>query len=227
MQKLVAGVHQFQKHIFGPQRELFEHLSKGQRPDTLFVTCSDSRVVPNLITQTDPGDLFVLRNAGNIVPPWGAVQGGEAATIEYAVSVLGIEHIVVAGHSECGAMKALFDPTAAANLPAVRAWLAHAESTRRVVVEAYSDLSPEDRLNVATQENVLCQLESLRTHPAVAAALTRGKLHLHGWVYKIRTGEVFAYDVERGQFVPVAEQVRTGTYVRQASSRRLAVTVGI
>jgi carbonic anhydrase len=226
MKKLVAGVHQFQRTIFASQRELFEHLSKGQRPDTLFITCSDSRVVPNLITQTDPGDLFVLRNAGNIVPPWGAVQGGEAATIEYAVSVLGIETIVVTGHSECGAMKALFDPPPASDLPAVRSWLAHAESTRRVVVEAYPDLSPEHRLNVAIQENVLCQLENLRTHPAVASALMRGKLRLHGWVYKIASGEIYAYDVEREQFSPISEQVRPAP-AKPMSSRRLAVTSGL
>src|SRR5947209_1011259 len=110
MQKLVEGVHHFQANIFSPQRELFERLADGQSPVALFITCSDSRINPNLLTQTEPGELFILRNAGNLVPPYGAGPGGEAATVEFATAALGIRDIIVCGHSHCGAMRALLAP---------------------------------------------------------------------------------------------------------------------
>jgi carbonic anhydrase len=202
MQKLVQGLHQFQKEIFSEKQGLFESLKNGQRPLALFIACSDSRINPNLLTQTEPGELFIMRNAGNIVPPYGAVQGGEAATIEYAVSVLKVEDIIVCGHSHCGAIGALLDQDQVKHLPAVRAWLSHAEATRRIIDENYKHIvEPESRLTASIEENVLVQLENLRTHPSVAAALVRKALHLHGWVYKFETGEVFHYDAEVGQFV--------------------------
>lgn len=200
MQKLLEGIHQFQESVFGPRRKLFERLVAGQHPEALFITCSDSRVDPHLITQSDPGDLFTLRNAGNIVPPFGATNGGEGATIEFAISALNIEDIVVCGHSHCGAMKALLNRESVAAMPTVAEWLAMAESTRRIVVDKYPDVAGDKLLSITVQENVLVQLENLRTHPAVAAALARGKVKLHGWVYKIETGEVFEFDPERGQF---------------------------
>ncbi len=205
MQKLAHGVHKFQQEVFGAHRELFTKLAEKQAPHTLFITCSDSRISPNLLTQTAPGEIFILRNAGNIVPSYGGQIGGEAATIEFAVAGLGLEHIVVCGHSNCGAMKALLEPETVRDLPAMRSWLANAEVTRRVVAENYPDRCGDDLLNVVTQENVLAQLESLRTHPAVASRIAAGTLHLHGWVYKIPTGEVFAYDPAEGQFRPLAE----------------------
>lgn len=205
MHKLAQGVHKFQREVFGSHRALFAKLADGQKPHTLFITCSDSRINPNLLTQTAPGEIFILRNAGNIVPSWGAPVGGEAATIEYAVSALDVEHIVVSGHSGCGAIKAVLDPDSTNSMPAVRQWLGHAETTRRIVEENYAGLPMEELISIATQENVLAQLENLRTHPSVAARLAKGKLALHGWVYKIVTGEVFAYDPEEGQFRPLAE----------------------
>ena len=204
MQKLLQGIHHFQDNVFSSQRELFERLAEGQHPDALFITCSDSRINPNLITQTDPGELFIIRNAGNIVPPYGAANGGEGATIEFAVVGLGIQHIIVCGHSHCGAMKGLLQPEGLTGMPLMAAWLGHAEATRRIARQKYEDRPAEALLNVAIQENVLVQLENLRTHPAVAAALAGGKLKLHAWVYKIETGQVFAYDPERGQFAPLA-----------------------
>lgn len=209
MEKLVKGIHQFQRDIFSSQRALFEQLAKGQRPETLFITCSDSRIVPSQFTQTDPGELFLMRNAGNIIPPYGAANGGEAGTIEYAVAALGVQHIIVCGHSHCGAVSALLEPSLTHELPAVSAWLGHAESTRRIVRDVYAHLPREAKLSAAIQEHVLCQLENLRTHPSVASALAMGRVHLHGWVYKIETGDVFAYDPERGQFVPVTEIARS------------------
>jgi carbonic anhydrase len=204
MEKLVRGIHRFQDNYFSSQQELFARLAHGQTPEALFITCSDSRISPTLLTQTQPGDLFILRNAGNIVPPHRASSGGEAATIEYAVAALGVKDIIVCGHSHCGAMKALLDPAEVEDLPAVAHWLSHAETTRRIIKENYSGLDDAARLGAAVEENVLVQLENLRTHPTVAARLAKGDLHLHGWVYKIATGEVFDYDPVSGQFVQLA-----------------------
>jgi carbonic anhydrase len=202
----MQGLHHFQTAIFGSQRELFERLAKGQSPETLFITCSDSRIDPNLLTQTEPGELFILRNAGNLVPPYGASQGGEAATIEFAVAGLGVKEIIVCGHSHCGAMKGLLDPPPAKDFPALTHWLSHAESTRRVVRDKYAGREGASLLNVTIQENVLAQLENLRTHPVVASGLAQDKLKLHGWIYKIETGEVFAYDPQSSQFQLLTEQ---------------------
>jgi carbonic anhydrase len=202
VQKLVQGIHQFQSTIFASQRELFERLSKRQSPDALFITCSDSRINPNLITQTGPGELFIARNAGNIVPPYGAMCG-EAATIEFALAGLDVKDIIVCGHSLCGAMDAILNPGKVADLPALRAWLLHAEATRRIVIENYKHLSDAAKLTATVEENVLVQLENLRTHPLVASRLAKGALNLHGWVYKIETGQVFAFDVAEGQFKPL------------------------
>jgi carbonic anhydrase len=214
MQKLAKGVHKFQQEAFGAHQELFTKLAEKQSPHTLFITCSDSRISPNLMTQTAPGEIFILRNAGNIIPTYGGHVGGEAATIEFAVAGLGLEHIVVCGHSNCGAMKALLAPDTLKDLPAMKSWLGNAEVTRRIVTENYPDRTGDDLLNVVTQENVLAQLESLRTHPAVASRVARGQLHLHGWVYKIPTGEVYAYDPVEGQFRPLADAAVAETRAR-------------
>lgn len=219
MQKLVQGIHHFHDHVFRSRREFFERLAQGQQPLALFITCSDSRVQPNLITQTEPGELFILRNAGNLIPPHGAANGGEGATIEYAVSVLGIEDIILCGHSGCGAMQSMLDPESMAELPAVAKWLRHADATRQIVREVYGHLESEKRLTAAVEENVLVQLENLRTHPSVAAGLARGRLKLHGWVYKIETGQVFTYEPASGQFVPLAEEAPPAN---APDSRRLA-----
>jgi carbonic anhydrase len=201
MEKLSKGIQSFQKNYFRANSQLFEQLATGQSPDTMFITCADSRIAPSLLMQAEPGSLFSLRNAGNIVPPYGAVHGGESATIEYAIAVLNIKNIVICGHSQCGAIKALLQPDAAQDLPAVRSWLAHAEATRRIVKENYASLDKEALLEAAIKENVLVQLENLCTHPTVAARLAQGKVHLHGWFYDIKTGEVSAYDPAQEQFV--------------------------
>ncbi len=205
VQQLVAGVHHFKRQVFRQQRELFARLAGGQSPQTLFITCSDSRIDPNLITHTDPGDLFVVRNAGNIIPAYTAASGGEIASIEFAVAGLAVSDIVVCGHSHCGAMKGLLHPEYLTEMPAVAQWLTHAEATRRIVKSKYGQLAPSDQLDVAIEENVLVQIENLQTHPAVALALAEGKLKLHGWVYDIATGEVYAYDDSAEQFVPLGE----------------------
>ena len=206
MQKLVQGIHHFRSNIFRSQRELFERLAAGQQPEALFITCSDSRINPNLITQTDPGELFILRNAGNIVPPHGAANSGEEATIEFAVVGLGIKDLIVCGHSHCGAMKGLLQPGTLHDMPALVTWLSHAEAARRIMKEKYGHLADQALLTATAQENVLIQLKNLQTHPAVAVGLAQGDLKLHGWMYKIETGEVFAYDPDRNQFVPLADR---------------------
>jgi carbonic anhydrase len=215
MQKLVQGIHQFQNHIFSSQRELFERLANGQNPETLFITCSDSRINPNLLTQTDPGDLFILRNAGNIIPPYGAAGGGEAATIEYALTVLGVKDVIICGHSLCGAMSGLLKPESVKDLPCVVQWLGHAEATRRIMKENYAHLEGSALLTAAVEENVLVQLENLRTHPSIAVGLSRGNVKLHGWVYKIETGQVYTFDPDSSQFKPLTELYEAGTAPRR------------
>ncbi len=199
MRKLLKGVHQFQTTYFSTHREMFEQLSLGQHPRILFITCSDSRIDPNLITQTEPGELFIIRNVGNIIPPYGAATtGGEGAAIEYAIEILGVKHIIVCGHSHCGAMKGLLQlGNLTETIPLVHDWLKYAESTRRVIKEYYKDGEGEELLNATIEENVLTQLENLRTYPAVHAKLYKGLIQLHAWVYKIETGGVFVYSAER------------------------------
>ena len=205
MQKLIQGIHQFQSEDFVPLQGLFQTLAKGQSPETLFITCSDSRIDPNMLTRSKPGDLFIIRNAGNIIPPHGAASGGEAATVEFAVAALRVKDIIICGHSHCGAMQGLLEPDQVASLPAVASWLTHAETTKRIIRDNYSELQGDRLLMATVEENVLVQLEHLRTLPSVASRLVRGDLNLHGWVYKIETGEVFAYDFATGQFVGIAE----------------------
>jgi carbonic anhydrase len=208
MQKLVQGIHQFQQDIFSEKQRLFENLVDGQRPMALFITCSDSRIDPSLLTQTEPGELFILRNAGNIVPPYGTINGGEAATIEFAVSALGVKDIVICGHSHCGAMSGVLEPSKLDDLPAVRNWLSYAEATQRIMRENYDHISEANaRLTATVEENVLVQIEHLRTHPSVAAALGRKELTLHAWVYKFETGQVFDYLPEREQYLPIEGKI--------------------
>ncbi len=203
MQQFLSGVHQFHSQVFQRERDFFEKLVTGQSPSALFVTCSDSRVDPNLITQAGPGDLFVLRNAGNIVPPYGASNGGESATIEYAVAALGVRDIVICGHSRCGAINALLNPETARDLPLVTNWLNHAETTRRIIRENYSNVSGDALIEAAIQEHVLVQIENIQTHPAVAVKLQRGELTLHAWVYRLESGEILAYSGDDRCFEPL------------------------
>jgi carbonic anhydrase len=208
MDKIIAGARRFSTEVYPRDRGFFEQLaSKQQKPLALFITCSDSRVNPNLITQTEPGDLFLIRNAGNIVPPYTGSSGGEAATLEYSVDVLGIRHIIICGHSQCGAMKALLANRDLDHLPAVKAWCGHAEATRRIVEQKYRDLAPAELAVAATEENVLVQLNNLSTHPCVAARLASGEMHLYGWYYDIGGGLIRHYDQAQRRFVELREQV--------------------
>jgi carbonic anhydrase len=202
MEKILAGVQQFHRYEYSQNRRFFESLAnKQQKPLALFITCADSRVNPNLITKTEPGDLFLIRNAGNIVPTYGSNMGGEAATIEYSLEVLGIRNIILCGHSQCGAMKAMLEGTSLENLPASKAWFSHAEATRRIVQAKYRDLALPERVLVAAEENVLVQMNNLSTHPAVAEHLSSGELKVYGWYYDIGGGRILQYDQPSGRFL--------------------------
>ncbi|EKM95903.1 carbonic anhydrase [Stutzerimonas degradans] len=196
---IIGGVKRFREEIYPQQRELFEKLAFEQKPRAMFITCADSRIIPELITQSSPGDLFVTRNVGNVVPPYGQMLGGVSTAIEFAVVALGVQHIIICGHSDCGAMKAVLDPAPLQRMPTVKAWLRHAEVARHVV-EENCGCANEHTLGILTEENVVAQLDHLRTHPSVAARLASGQLFIHGWVYNIGTSEIRAYDAQTGEF---------------------------
>ncbi|HZN34209.1 MAG TPA: carbonic anhydrase [Pirellulaceae bacterium] len=230
MEKLIAGVHRFRRLEYPAQQDFFQQLAnKDQKPVALFITCADSRVHPNLITQTEPGDLFLIRNAGNIVPPHGAPTGGETATIEYAVEVLGIRNIIICGHSQCGAMQALLGNGSLDHLPAVKAWCAHAEATRRIVRQKYRDLSGHELAVAATEENILVQMNNLSTHPCVAARLASDELHIFGWYYDIGCGLVLQYVQHEGRFVEINDEAHLAHPRRNVPSpgQRLALQGGL
>jgi carbonic anhydrase len=213
MRKLITGLQAFQANYVSTHRDLLEQLSHGQKPRVLFITCSDSRIDPNLLTQTDVGELFVIRNAGNIIPPYGAANGGEGGTIEYAIQALGIEQVVICGHSHCGAMKGLLQlGKLEEQMPLVYDWLKHTEATRRLVLENYSHLEGEQLLEVAIAENVLTQIDNLKTYPIIHSRLYQGKLKIYGWVYLIETGEVLAYDAEKHAYIAPQSQLEREGY---------------
>jgi carbonic anhydrase len=210
MHRLLQGVHKFRKDEFGNFRKLFRKLSQeGQNPHTLFITCSDSRVLAELITQSKPGDLFVVKNIGNIVPPAGATgsTNSTAAAIEFAVEVLRVSDIVVCGHSQCGAIAALLGQLPVGpNMPHLHDWLTLAAPVREMVKTDYTDLNTPDELSiVAAVENVLYALDNLHGYHCVQERLADGSLRLHGWFFKIATAELFAYDPETQQFQAIAE----------------------
>lgn len=208
MRKLISGLSQFRSTYYSAHRDLFEQLAHGQKPRVLFITCSDSRIDPNLMTQTNIGELFIIRNAGNIIPPYGAANGGEGAAVEYAMHALDIEQIVVCGHSHCGAMKGLLQlAQLEAEMPLVYDWLKHAEATRRLVRENYSHYQGEELLEVTIAENVLTQIDNLKTYPVIHSKLYQGKLKIYGWIYHIETAEIFAYDPITHSYVHPQNQI--------------------
>lgn len=208
MKKLIRGLDKFRETYVSSHQELLEQLALGQKPRVLFVTCSDSRVAPNLITDTDVGELFVIRNAGNIIPPYGAANGGEGGTIEYAISALEIEQVVVCGHSNCGAMKGLLKLNKLQkDMPLVYDWLKHAEATRRLVMENYPHYQGKDLMDMLVAENVLIQIDNLKTYPIVRARRHQGRLKIYAWVYNIETGNVLAYDSHTHTYIPPEGQL--------------------
>jgi carbonic anhydrase len=211
MEQLIAGVHKFQQDEFGNYRKLFRKLSQeGQNPHTLFITCSDSRVLAELITQSKPGDLFVVKNVGNIVPSASATgsTNSTAAAIEFAVETLRVSDIVICGHSQCGAMSALLGENPAdKSMPHLSEWLKLAAPVLETMRSQYVHLTRlAERIDAAAAENVLFALENLHSYPCVQDRLMDGTLRLHGWFFKIASAELFAYDPELLQFQPLVQE---------------------
>ena len=198
MDRILKGLSRFQKSVYPKHRDLFQKLALGQRPEALFITCADSRIDPCMLTQTKPGELFICRVIGNIVPPYPDAIGGVSATIEYAVGVLGVPDVIVCGHTDCGVLKGVVNPEPLKPLGSVSAWLNYAEPARKAVEK--TGTAP-DFLLALTERNVIEQLGNLRTHPLVADRLEQGDLRLHGWVYDLGEGIVTAYDPDRAAFV--------------------------
>jgi carbonic anhydrase len=206
MQKLTEGLHKFKEDEWGKYQELFYRLSKeGQHPHTLFITCSDSRVIAELITQSQPGDLFVVKNIGNIVPSFNVTgsSNSTAAAIEFAVESLLVKDIVVCGHSLCGAMSALVEGIPESqSMPHLRQWLELASPVRKIINENYNHLTdPIEKTTAAALENVLHSLGNLHSYPMVEKRLNDGSLHMHGWFFKMSTGDMYAYDPATHQFL--------------------------
>ena len=192
LEQLKAGIRRFQTEVYPKNVETYVNAVKEpQRPLALFVACADSRIDPVEITQSEPGSLFVLRNIGNMVPAYGEMLGGVSAVVEYAVSALKVKHVVVCGHTDCGAMGALMQPDAMDEMPAVKNWMNNAAAALSVA----KSLAQKDEQRSAfarrlTEENVLLQMQHIRTHPSVAGAMAREELTISGWVYDIGTGQV-------------------------------------
>jgi carbonic anhydrase len=198
MKSILQGLESFQRDVHPRHADLFERLTHNQEPKALFVTCADSRVVPNLILQADPGELFIVRNAGNIIPPAG--QGGEGviASIEYAVEALGVTDVILCGHTDCGAMKGVLHPEKVAALPSVAAWVRHGEAARLAVERIYPQATDKEKMERMVEQNVIAQVKNLLTHRFIRSRVESGSLEIYGWVYDIRTGGVRGLD-ERGE----------------------------
>ncbi|ANY90751.1 MULTISPECIES: carbonic anhydrase [Pseudomonas] len=203
MKDIIDGFLKFQRDAFPERVGLFKNLATQQNPRALFISCSDSRLVPELVTQREPGDLFVIRNAGNIVPSYGPEPGGVSASVEYAVAALQVSDIVICGHSDCGAMTAIATCKCLDHMPAVAGWLRYADSAR-VVNEARSHKDPQAKVEAMVRENVIAQLANIQTHPSVRLALEEGRVALHGWIYDIESGCIDAFDGHTGRFVSLA-----------------------
>lgn len=204
MKKLLTGVYKFKKDVYPKRKELFAELSESQHPRILFITCSDSRIDPSLVTQTEPGELFICRNAGNIVPPHERNAGGTTASIEFAVAALKVKHVVVCGHTDCGAVKGAIDTDKIKTLPHMSDWLAHTMAAVATVQARHNCVTGE-HLSELTEENVILQLRHLATHPAVAAAMATNQLELHGWIYDIGRGDIRVYDQREQQWISVED----------------------
>lgn len=203
--KLLKGIRHFKDNGFIEKQDLFSSLIKGQSPDILFITCSDSRIIPSLITHSELGELFVIRNAGNIVPPYSPIiPTGEAATIEFALKKLNVKEIIVCGHSDCGAMKGLLTPNLENDLPIVSKWLsAYAQPALDKIQEKHPELEDaKQKLTCVTEENILLQMKHLKTLSIVKERLEANELNIHGWFYDIEKGEVFIYDLNKHKFIP-------------------------
>lgn len=207
MKKLVQGIVEFRKNVLSSYREKFSRLALGQSPDTLFIACSDSRVVPNTFASTDPGDLFVIRNVGNLIPccdehGHSVADESEAAAIELAILKLDVKNIIVCGHSECAAVRAILDGREKVDLPHLRSWLRHGEASLERLTGNEEEAGRHNKLS---QLNVLQQIDHLLSYPVVKERVDSGKLKLHGWWFELTTANVYAYDEAVKKFVLIDE----------------------
>lgn len=208
MKRILEGYTRFRRDVFPQRKDHFHLLADIQQPEVLFITCADSRVVPDLILQTEPGDMFLCRTAGNIVPPHGELPGGVSSTIEYAVEVLRIRHIIICGHSDCGAIKAVLPPNRnekLARLPLTAKWLGFVDSAWKHLDSAVDKTDTRALHTALIHANVVAQLENLKTHPEVARGLAEQTLQIHGWFYDILTGAIEAWDARQQRFAPLEE----------------------
>jgi carbonic anhydrase len=204
LEQLKDGVRRFQNEVYPERAEMYaQAASEPQRPHTLFITCADSRIDPNEITATGTGEVFVTRNIGNMVPAYGEMLGGVSAVVEFAVAGLKVKHVVICGHSDCGAMKALLAPESTKGLPSVANWLKNAHAALSVAETLQEKEPTRDRLATLTEENVLLQLQHLKTHPSVAGAMAQGELTVSGWIYEIGTGHVRVVEDGSRSFKPI------------------------
>jgi carbonic anhydrase len=201
--KVVEGVKKFQAEVYPAHREMFERLKSRQQPIAMFVTCADSRVVPNLFTQTGPGDIFIERNPGNLVPQYSEFVGGVSAGIEYGMLVLKVPLLIVCGHTDCGVMKGLLHSEQTRGLPGVQEWMRHASEARHRVMRDHSDATDEEKLRLITEYNVLAQIENLKSHPSVHSRVISGEVDIRGWVYDIGDGSIWAAEPESGRFARI------------------------
>lgn len=204
MKRLLDGYAKFRRDVFPQWKDRFHLLAELQKPDVLFITCADSRVVPTMICQTEPGDMFLCRTVGNVVPPHAYMPGGVSSTVEYAVEVLHVRHIIVCGHSDCGAVKAVFEQRDLTRLPLTAKWLGLVEPAWKFLDPACGSDGPS-RYKGLIYANVLAQIEHLKTHPEVARRVAEGSLQLHGWFYDILTGTVEEYDESQRRFLSLEE----------------------
>lgn len=198
--RITQGVARFQSEVFPAQREMFERLRLGQEPLAMFITCADSRVNPNLVTQTDPGEIFIERNPGNMVPPYVEFVGGVTAGVEYAMLVLKVPVIVICGHTDCGVMKALLHPEQVEGMPGVRHWMSHGFAARSQALRKFGDAPEEVQLRQITELNVLAQIEHLKTHPSVRSRMLRGEIEIRGWLYDIGDGSISQFNAATARF---------------------------
>jgi carbonic anhydrase len=205
LDRITRGVGKFQAEVYPSQREMFDKLRRKQEPLALFVTCADARVVPNLFTQTEPGEIFIERNPGNMVPPYADFVGGVTAGVEYAMLALKVPVIVVCGHTDCGVMRALLHPETAEGMPGLQTWMNHAVGARKKVLDEFGSASEEERMRRLTEYNVLRQIENLKTHPSVCARLLKEEMEIRGWVYDIGDGSIREANPETGQFELLGE----------------------
>jgi carbonic anhydrase len=214
MNPFAAGYRKFREEVYPGLEAKYRALAKQQKPHTLFITCADSRVVPSVFTQTEQGELFQCRVVGNLIPAHGNPAGGVTSAIEYAVMVLSVKHIIVCGHSDCGAMRAFSHPERLTELKAVQAWIEHADSAIAMAKQQFGHLHGDEFLAALTKENVISQLQHLRTHPCVATRLRKGSLEIHGWYYDIGQGTIEQVDHESGLFLPLDAELRAEVVAR-------------